>query len=382
MNQLKKSVTEAFENAFDATPSQLVQAPGRVNLLGEHTDYNDGFVLPCAINFHTVVAANRRADSKVRVMALDCDNEVDEFDLAGIEFNHEMGWSNYVRGVLAHLQKNGFRFSGADLVLSGSVPQGGGLGSSAALEVAICKTFDELYDLKIPGAQIATISQTAENEFVGCNCGIMDQMISVLGEENSALLIDCRSLESRPVPIPDDIAILVINSNKKHSHVDGEYNIRRQQCEEAARYFEVAALRDVTFDRFQKESGGMQEEIARRAKHIISENERTQQAANALSRGDMTEISRLMKESHASMRDDFEITIKEIDHLVEIIDAVIGERGGVRMTGGGFGGSVVALVPVDQVDPVRRAVAEQYEPATGIKESFFHCTAKRGAGLV
>ncbi|MEM7283592.1 MAG: galactokinase, partial [Pseudomonadota bacterium] len=339
MRELLDSVWEAFEQTFGASPSLTAQAPGRVNLLGEHTDYNDGFVLPCAINFHTVVAARSRSDSIVKVLALDCEGQMDEFDLSKpIEFHQHQGWSNYVRGSLSYLQNAGFSFGGAELVVSGSVPQGGGLGSSAALEVAIIRTLDELYGLNVDGVAVAKISQAAENEFVGCNCGIMDQMISVLGEKGCALLIDCRSLESRAVSMPDDVAILVINSNKKHSHVDGEYNIRRAQCEEAANFFGVPALRDVTVAQLDRAYSEMDEVIARRARHIVTENDRTVRAAQALSDGDMPLISQLMRESHLSMRDDFEITIKEIDVLFEIVDSVVGDKGGVRMTGGGFGG--------------------------------------------
>ncbi|MDW2244988.1 galactokinase, partial [Vibrio sp. 1287] len=247
-------------------------------------------------------------------------------------------WANYIRGVVKCLLARGYQFTGADISVSGNVPQGAGLSSSAALEVVIGQTFKVLFNLEISQAEIALNGQQAENEFVGCNCGIMDQMISAEGRENHAMLLDCRSLETEAVSMPEEMAVVIINSNKKRGLVDSEYNTRRQQCEEAARIFGVKALRDVTIEQFNEKVAELNEMVAKRARHVITENDRTVEAAQALRAHDMKRMGELMAESHASMRDDFEITVKEIDTLVEIVKEVIGDQGGVRMTGGGFGG--------------------------------------------
>lgn len=383
MTNLIKNVKDAFNTVLSYAPTHIVQAPGRVNLIGEHTDYNDGFVLPCAINYQTVVAAAKRDDNIVRVVSVDYGNETDEFDITQeITFQENKMWANYIRGVVKCLIGRGFEFKGADISVSGNVPQGAGLSSSAALEVVIGQTFKELYNLNISQAEIALNGQQAENEFVGCNCGIMDQMVSAEGNKNHAMLLDCRSLETTPVAMPEDMSVVIINSNKKRGLVDSEYNTRREQCEEAARIFGVKALRDVTIEEFNAKAHELDEMVAKRARHVITENDRTEEAAKVLASGDMKRMAVLMAESHASMRDDFEITVKEVDALVDIVKNVIGENGGVRMTGGGFGGCIVALVPPVLVDEVKAAVEELYETATGLKESIYVCQAKNGAGLV
>lgn len=383
MSELIQKVKSAFQTVLGYAPTHLIQAPGRVNLIGEHTDYNDGFVLPCAINYQTVVAAAKREDNLVRVVSVDYDNALDEFDITQeIIFQPDKMWANYIRGVVKCLLARGYQFGGADISVSGDVPQGAGLSSSAALEVVIGQTFKELYHLAISQAEIALNGQQAENEFVGCNCGIMDQMISAQGKENHAMLLDCRSLETEAVSMPEEMAVVIINSNKKRGLVDSEYNTRRLQCEQAARSFGVKALRDVTMAQFKAKVAQLDETVAKRARHVISENERTIEAAQALRAQDMKRLGELMAQSHASMRDDFEITVTEIDTLVEIVKGVIGEQGGVRMTGGGFGGCVVALVPPALVKPVKAAVEEKYPQATGLNASIYVCQAKAGAGLM
>ncbi|MGF1719934.1 galactokinase [Vibrio kyushuensis] len=380
---LIKEVKNSFQNVLNYAPTHIIQAPGRVNLIGEHTDYNDGFVLPCAINYQTVVAAAKREDNIVRVISVDYGDALDEFDLTEtIDFQQDKMWANYIRGVVKCLRDRGFEFSGADISVSGNVPQGAGLSSSAALEVVIGQTFKVLYNLEISQAEIALNGQQAENEFVGCNCGIMDQMVSAEGREHHAMLLDCRSLETQAVAMPKDMSVVIINSNKKRGLVDSEYNTRREQCEEAARNFGVKALRDVTIEQFNAKVNELDETVAKRARHIITENDRTVEAAKVLAAGDMKRMGVLMAESHASMRDDFEITVKEIDLLVEIVKEVIGEEGGVRMTGGGFGGCLVALVPPAKVDEVKAAIEAKYQVETGLKESVYVCQAKDGAGLV
>ncbi|OEE67858.1 galactokinase [Enterovibrio norvegicus FF-33] len=383
MSDLIQNVKASFEKIFHYLPTHIVQAPGRVNLIGEHTDYNNGFVLPCAINYQTMVAAAKREDNIVRVVSVDYDNAVDEFDITqDITFQQDKMWANYIRGVVKCLLERGFSFNGADISVSGNVPQGAGLSSSAALEVVIGQTFKELYQLDISQADIALNGQQAENEFVGCNCGIMDQMISAEGRANHAMLLDCRSLETQAVSMPKGMAVVIINSNKKRGLVDSEYNTRRVQCEEAARIFGVKALRDVTIEQFNDRVSDLSELVAKRARHVITENDRTLAAADALRAGDMKRMGELMAESHASMRDDFEITVKEVNALVEIVQEVIGDQGGVRMTGGGFGGCIVALVPPALVDEVKAAVEVNYKAQTGLKESIYVCQVHDGAGLV
>ncbi|MCZ4058933.1 galactokinase [Pantoea sp. LMR881] len=378
---LKTTTQQVFSDLFGYAPTHIIQAPGRVNLIGEHTDYNDGFVLPCAIDYQTVIACAKRDDRQVRVIAVDYDNAQDSFSLdEPIVSVQEPMWANYVRGVVKHLQKRHADFGGVDMVISGNVPQGAGLSSSASLEVAVGTVLQQLYALPLDGAAIAVNGQEAENQFVGCNCGIMDQLISALGQKDHAMLLDCRTLSTRPVSLPDDVAVVIINSNFRRSLVGSEYNTRRQQCETGARFFEKQALRDVGLAEFQAAESRLDPEVAKRVRHVLTENARTLEAAEALSRGDLKRMGELMAESHASMRDDFEITVPPIDTLVEIVKAEIGERGGVRMTGGGFGGCVVALIPLDQVDQVKAAVAAQYEAKTGIKETFYVCKASEGAG--
>lgn len=383
MSDLIQNVENSFEELLGYAPSHIIQAPGRVNLIGEHTDYNDGFVLPCAINYQTIVAAAKREDTLVRVVSVDYGNAIDEFDISQeIVFQPNQMWANYIRGVVKSLLSRGYQFTGADIVVSGNVPQGAGLSSSAALEVVIGQTFKVLFNLEISQTEIALNGQQAENEFVGCNCGIMDQMISAEGRENHAMLLDCRSLETEAVPMPEDIAVVIINSNKKRGLVDSEYNTRRKQCEEAARTFGVAALRDVTIEQFDEKVSELDYMVAKRARHVITENDRTIKAAQALRAHDIKRMGELMAESHASMRDDFEITVKEIDTLVEIVKDTIGDQGGVRMTGGGFGGCVVALVNMHLVDHLKLAVKNKYESATGLKEDIYVCRATDGAGIL
>jgi galactokinase len=376
-------VSKTFKSIFGQEAERIIQAPGRVNLIGEHTDYNDGFVLPCAIDYQTAVAATVRKDMIVRVVAVDYGNQVNEFDISKpLEFDHDVMWVNYVRGVIDCLQKRGYEFNGADIVISGNVPQGAGLSSSAALEVVIGQTFKVLYDLDISQQDIALNGQQAENEFVGCNCGIMDQLISAKGKRNHSLLIDCRSLETEDVSMPESMTIVIINSNKRRGLVGSEYNTRRLQCEAAAEFFGVTALRDVNIDMFNARQNGLDEVVAKRARHIITENARTVEAAQALRDRDMVRLAVLMEQSHQSMRDDFEITCLEVDVLVDIIKEVIGLEGGVRMTGGGFGGCVVALIPPILVDAVRLAVENKYQAISGLKETIYICNATDGAGSV
>lgn len=380
MKALINKTAQAFEDQFGYKPDTIVQAPGRVNLIGEHTDYNDGFVLPCAINYETVISCHKRSDNLVRVIAVDYNNEQDQFLLnPSIEKHPNYQWANYVRGVIQYIVKYSEDIRGVDLAISGNVPQGAGLSSSASLEVAIGKMFQMLYDLPFDGKKIALIGQEAENKYVGCNCGIMDQLISALGQAQHALLIDCRSLEALPISIPKDLAVVIINSNIKRGLVDSEYNTRRKQCEAAAKALGVNALRDASLVDLLQIKSSLDPLVFKRAHHVITENERTLKAAYALANEDYPLLSKLMAESHNSMRDDFEITVPAIDYLVKIIQDVIGNEGGVRMTGGGFGGCVVALVPKNKVDEVKDVVSQNYHKKFNIKEDFYICQPSEGA---
>lgn len=380
MKALINKTAQAFEDQFGYKPDTIVQAPGRVNLIGEHTDYNDGFVLPCAINYETVISCHKRSDNLVRVIAVDYNNEQDQFLLnPSIEKHPNYQWANYVRGVIQYIVKYSENIRGVDLAISGNVPQGAGLSSSASLEVAIGKMFQVLYDLPFDGKKIALIGQEAENKYVGCNCGIMDQLISALGQAQHALLIDCRSLEALPISIPKDLAVVIINSNIKRGLVDSEYNTRRKQCEAAAKALGVNALRDASLVDLLQIKSSLDPLVFKRAHHVITENERTLKAAYALANEDYPLLSKLMAESHNSMRDDFEITVPAIDYLVKIIQDVIGNEGGVRMTGGGFGGCVVALVPKNKVDEVKDVVSQNYHKKFNIKEDFYICQPSEGA---
>ncbi len=381
--QLRQRVLASFTTAFGEPPTLLVHAPGRVNLIGEHTDYNDGFVLPCAIDYRTLVAVRPRADRTVRVVAADLGDRLDAFALDAPITRldaPEQGWANYVRGMVQAMLGDGLALRGCDLAVAGNVPQGAGLSSSASLEVAIGQAFKSLQDLDVSATRLAQLAQQAENRFVGINCGIMDQLISARGAAGHALLIDCRSLDAQAVHLPDDIAVLIAHSRVRRGLVDSEYNTRRQQCEAAARHYGVAALRDVDTARLLRERAGLDELTFRRARHIVTENQRTLDAAAALSVGDMGRMGALMAASHASMRDDFEITVPAIDRLVEILQDVIGREGGARMTGGGFGGCVVALLPESRLAAAQAAVARDYRAPGGESATVYICHPSAGAG--
>ena len=383
MTPVQKS-QHIFTQKYNKQPELTVYAPGRVNIIGEHTDYNDGFVMPCAINYGTAIAGSKRADHIWNVYAADLDLE-DTFSLDEDFPQSEQKWANYVRGVVKFIQERCPQFKqGADLVISGNVPHSSGLSSSAALEVAMGKFCQQLSDLPLTHTEIALIGQKAENKFVGANCGNMDQLISALGQKDHLLMIDCRSLETQPTPVPKDVAVIIVNSNVPHDLVTGEYNTRRWQCEKAAEFFGVKALRDVSVEEFQKreaELTALNALVAKRARHVVTENQRVLDAVEALKHNDLTKLGELMGQSHESMRDDFEITVPQIDYLVELAQLVIGKTGGARMTGGGFGGCIVALAPHDKVEAVRKIIADNYEKQTGLKEDFYVCTASQGVSL-
>lgn len=386
MNMLRERlitrVSTAFKLHFEGAHTCLVQAPGRVNLIGEHTDYNGGFVLPCAINYATVVACKRRDDGFVRVLATDADMDFDGFSLdEEIAYRHDKPWTNYVRGMIVELQKLGLEFGGMDLAIAGDVPRGAGLSSSASLEVAVGQAVKSLFNIDtLSSTQIALAAQRAENNFVGCKCGIMDQLISAQGTAANALLIDCRSLETQQIAL-GETAVLVVHSRVARGLVESAYNLRRQQCETAALYFGTSTLRDVSVAQVHAATS-LDPIVQRRARHVVTENQRTLDAAVALAASDLTTMGQLMAASHASMRDDFEITVPAIDRLVETLQSSIGKAGGARMTGGGFGGCVVAVLPQQLVAAASAAVSAHYRAPDGQPALIYACEASAGAGEV
>jgi galactokinase len=373
-------VKRAFAERFGGEPDLIAQAPGRVNLIGEHTDYNDGFVLPLAIDRGTVVAA-RRKGAEIVVYAADFDEE-DRFTFAEpIRAAGAGDWRNYVRGVIAMLVEEGLSPQGMEIALAGDVPQGAGLSSSASLEVAVGLAVAAAAGFDIDPTRLAQLAQRAENEFAGCACGIMDQLVSARAEADKALLIDCRSLECRAVSVPGELVVLIVDSGVKHQHTESGYNSRRLQCEEAAGHFAVPALRDAGQDDL-KRMDGLNAVAQRRARHVITENDRTVDAAKALEAADLVALGRLMSESHASQRDDFEITVPETDALVDIITREVGPLGGARQTGGGFGGCVIALLPQSRVESIIDVVRREYHPPNGKSPLIHVCRPAAGAGLI
>jgi galactokinase len=386
---LKARTADALQSAFGHAPDLWVQAPGRVNLIGEHTDYNDGFVLPCGIDYRTVIAVKARDDRRVRVIAADYGHGLDTFDLdAPIAPHPDLQWANYVRGTVKmlaeHLAPLGLSLRGADLAIAGNVPQGAGLSSSASLEVAVGQAFKAMLGLDDHGGvtqtDLALIAQRAENRFVGVNCGIMDQLISARAEAGHALLIDCRSLGAQPVHLPEAVAVMIVHSRVKRGLVGSEYNTRRAQCEAAARHYGVPALRDVDTAQLERDRGALEDVVYRRARHIVTENARTVDAAEALAAGDLVRLGELMAASHASMRDDFEITHPAIDRLVDIAQQAVGREGGARMTGGGFGGCIVVLLPDARIPDVQAAIEAAYRSPDGEPPTIWTSHAATGAG--
>ena len=380
---MRLKLEETFRLVHGGEPAMIVRAPGRVNLIGEHTDYNNGFVLPCAIAYETLVAVRPREDQRVNVVALDWGQQVDSFELSqSITHHHSQQWCNYVRGVAVQLLACGFPLTGCDLAITGNVPQGAGLSSSAALEVALARALLLASGLDATPLEIARVGQAAENEFVGCACGIMDQLISAAGVDGQALLIDCQDLGMKPVTLPDSLSLLMINSNVKRGLVDSEYNTRREQCEAVARHFGVDSLRQVELAQLDAEAAMLDALSVNRARHVLEENERVLATVAALGACDLSRLSELMVLSHLSMRDLFEITTPEIDLLVDILAEVVGDRGGVRMTGGGFGGCVVALLDNELLEPAVTAVAQRYQSVTGLAETVYTSRPCEGVSVL
>jgi galactokinase len=384
MSVQARDLAVEFAYRFGRVPT-VSRAPGRVNLIGEHTDYNDGFVMPAALEFATLTAAAPRRDRRLRVYSMIMD-ETRELDLDTAPVAAIGDWSDYVFGVALMLEMSGRRLPGADLVIWTDVPIGSGLSSSAALEVSCAHALLAAAGLPFDAIETARICQRAENDFVGMRCGVMDQYISCCGIAGHALLIDCRSLASRDVAIAPNLRLLIANSSVRHQHSGGEYNARREACEEGVRLLRrhlgpIKALRDVTPEQLFAARRKLPELIYRRCRHIVTENARVLEAERALNFGDFVACGRAMNASHDSMRDDFEISCPEIDTLVGLAQTVEGVYGS-RMTGGGFGGCTVSLVEADAVDRVSQVLIDGYRVATGLEAEIFACAPSDGAGLV
>jgi galactokinase len=376
---LKKRVEKAFEDLYGSTPANIVRAPGRVNIIGEHTDYNDGFVLPMAIDRAVWFAFRRRDDNRVFVHSLEQETPTDFF-LKGLQYSGD-GWSEYVKGMAAMLQKAGHELSGWEGVLSSDVPVGSGLSSSAALEMGTGCVFSQVSNFHFDGVEMARLGQKTENEWVGANTGIMDQMISANGKKDFALLIDCRDLSTELIPLPPSTAILIMDTMTRHSHTESGYNERRKSCEKAAAYFGVSHLRDVSYKQLKEAEPYLDTITYRRARHVIKENQRVLDAVKAMKSQDVLLLGELMKASHASLRDEFEVTNGELDIMVKIAQSQLGCFG-ARMTGGGFGGCAVALVKANEAEEIARTVAEQYETATGLMPKIFVTSAAEGTAVI
>ncbi len=375
---MKEKILHEFTSRFGAPPAVMVRAPGRVNLIGEHTDYNAGFVLPVAIDLAVWIALRPRPDRRVIVHSLDF-TEIAEFFLDDLQKGG--GWVEYLKGMAWAMQVGGCELQGWEGVLAGDIPIGAGLSSSAAVEMASARAFAAVSNLPWSAVEMAKLGQEAENRWLGVNCGIMDQMISAGGVAGHALLIDCRTLETRPVPLPLETLIVVLDTSTRRGLVDSAYNQRRAQCEAAANVFGVPALRDVSLAQFEARAGELDAVTRRRARHVISENERTLQAAAAMQRGDMLTLGSLMDASHESLRDDFEVTNDALNAIVTCARRQAGCLG-ARMTGAGFGGCAVALVRSDSISAFGAGVQACYEQSTGLKAGIHICTASAGAQVI
>lgn len=373
---------DTFQKIYGASPEIVVRAPGRVNLIGEHTDYNEGFVLPVAIDRFIEFAGRRRADRTVRVHSADFQDSA-EFSLDAIQPDSQRRWSNYLRGVSKFLQDDGHRLTGAEIVFGGNVPRESGLSSSAAVEVGTTVFWQRLVGLHLDPVYVARLSRRAENEFVGVPCGIMDQFISALGKKDQALFLDCRDLSYHHVPLRDDVKIVVCNSGVKRALAQSEYEVRLKQCRESVaklreRGLKANSLREVTSADLETGRDALSELLMRRARHVVTENERTLEAVKVLEAGGIERFGELMNASHVSLRDDYEVSCKELDTLVELAWKQPGTLG-ARMTGAGFGGCTVNLVRAEQAKTFATAVAEGYQAALGLKAETYVCQASDGA---
>jgi galactokinase len=384
VNLNSRELIQHFEKLFNQSP-RIFRAPGRVNLIGEHTDYNDGFVMPAAVGFSTYVAIAKRPDRKFLIHSEEFPEHV-EFDVDHLPEKRTRKWYDYLLGVARALQQQGHNFPGVSLLLHGEVPIGAGLSSSAALEVAFARAITSVGEIAIPLPEIARLCRQAENEFVGARVGIMDPFVSCMAKEGQALLLDCRSLDFQLVPIPSGVRLVVCNTMVKHDLATGAYNTRREECEHATRYFtgknpEVHALRDVSSEMLERYANDLPPLIRKRCTHVVRENQRTIDLSHALANADWTRVAQLMGESHQSLRDLYEVSCRELDIMVDAAKTLPGFLGG-RMTGGGFGGCTINLVRENEAGQFAAQVADLYRTETGIVPQIYLCDAGDGSSEI
>ena len=374
----RESVLKFFEEKYGNAPEYLVRAPGRVNLIGEHTDYNDGYVMPLAIDYAIWIALSRIPEPEVRIHSIDFDQSV------VIPINQALtkgeGWSEYLKGLINIYKHSKFKIFGWKGVIAGDVPIGAGLSSSAALSLALTRAFGTVSNWDWDPSKMARICQLAENQWVGVNCGIMDQMISALGQEEHLLLIDCRSLKTTPVPLPEVVRVVILDTGTRRGLVDSAYNERRAQCESVATYFGEKALRDVSYKKLEEAKTKIDPIQFKRARHVIKENERVLDCAESLRLGNLEHVGKLMNASHISLRDDFEVSSEALDLMV---DCALASPGcyGARMTGAGFGGCAVALVEKKYTDKFVKKVFNSYKASSGNKAFIYNCKATGGTSV-
>jgi galactokinase len=369
---------KTFVDIYASYPAALSNAPGRVNLIGEFTDYNNGFVLPCALQYSTRILFKKRSDTMINVYSTHYPGEAEKFDVSQEIVPGDSQWGNYIRAVAFVFKREGFLLHGFDMLIDSDVPQGSGLSSSAALEVSVGGMFNYACELGLSPAKIAVLGQSAENDFIDCQCGVMDQMISACGIKGHAMLLDCESLETRAVAIPDDLAIVIVNSNYPRRLVDSEYNQRRIDCEQAARKMQVSTLRAADMVKLNTVKDSLSLNEYKRAHHVISENQRVLDAVDALKNNDMAMLRELMSASHYSLKYDFEVTVPATDGLVKICATALQGRGAVRMTGGGFGGAIVCLCRTDDIASITNAVEAEYEKQFNLVANVYVCTVGEG----
>ncbi len=377
---VRDAVLQKFRHHFGTSPAVLARAPGRVNLIGEHTDYNDGFVLPAAIDRAVYIAARPRpGDTLVHMLSVDFDAQ-STFSLYNLDDPDLPRWSLYPRGALWWLQEHGYLVPAFDAVIGGDIPIGAGLSSSAAVELVTLELGLALAEASMPQLEKALAGVEVEHQFVGVPCGVMDQMASAMGRADHALLIDCRSLETTPVPVPAEVSLVILDTGKRRGLVSSEYAARREQCEAAARALGVETLRDASLAEVEEARARLGDLLYRRARHVVSENQRVLEAVEALRSDDLVRVGELLRASHASLRDDYEVSCAELDAMAEIANAQTGCYG-ARMTGAGFGGCAVALVATDAVSAFVEAVAPMYKQRTGLTPQVYVCRAAEGSGV-
>ena len=376
---VRESVQEAFLKRFGQPPEIIIRAPGRVNLIGEHTDYNDGFVLPMAIDRAVWIALRPRNDRRVLISSLEMktagDFTLDDLQKSGRE------WYEYLKGVAWALGEAGYDLKGWEGVMSSDVPVGAGLSSSAAIEMATARAFAQIADFEWDPVPMAQAGRKAENSWIGVSTGIMDQMASAACQAGHALFLDCRSLDYENIPLPKGVSIVVLDTATRHSNVDSGYNERFEQCQTAARHFGVKALRDVSPQELLEKGKGLDEVVYRRARHIVTEDQRVLDAIDAMRAGNVIKLGQLLDASHVSMRDDFEITNEALNVMVTIARRQPGCYG-ARMTGGGFGGCAMALVDARKAENFAATVAHEYHAETGLTPSVYVCHASQGAEVM